>query len=195
MTFWLVLAVNSVTFGGLLFLLSAGFSLIFGLMRIPNLTHGSLFMLGAYIGATFVIGMLGVKMNFWLAALLATLAVGQRPTVARRLAPTATVISASIAACTHVTAHVVAMRRYITGADAPLLEYLGESTWTPPLLSPWTLLVGCVIVFVGWAGWLVLLATRQVQASEPSHPAATLGRLCTPASRSSSSTIGQPSTR
>ena len=46
MTFWLVLTVNSMTFGGLLFLLSAGFSLIFGLMRIPNLTHGSLFMLG-----------------------------------------------------------------------------------------------------------------------------------------------------
>ena len=44
MNFWLVLAVNSITFGGLLFLLSAGFSLIFGLMRIPNLTHGSLFM-------------------------------------------------------------------------------------------------------------------------------------------------------
>jgi len=56
MTFWLLLAVNSVTFGGLLFLLSAGFSLIFGLMRIPNLTHGSLFMLGAYFGATLAIG-------------------------------------------------------------------------------------------------------------------------------------------
>ena len=55
MSFWLVLAVNSITFGGLLFLLSAGFSLIFGLMRIPNLTHGSLFMLGAYVGATFVV--------------------------------------------------------------------------------------------------------------------------------------------
>ena len=59
-----MLTVNSVTFGGLLFLLSAGFSLIFGLMRIPNLTHGSLFMLGAYIGATFVIGMLGVQVEF-----------------------------------------------------------------------------------------------------------------------------------
>ena len=47
MNFWLVLTVNSITFGGLLFLLSAGFSLIFGLMRIPNLTHGSLFMVGA----------------------------------------------------------------------------------------------------------------------------------------------------
>jgi len=55
MSFWLVLTVNSVTFGGLLFLLSAGFSLIFGLMRIPNLTHGSLFMVGAYVGATFVV--------------------------------------------------------------------------------------------------------------------------------------------
>ena len=75
MSFYLVLTVNSITFGGLLFLLSAGFSLIFGLMRIPNLTHGSLFMIGAYVGATLVMGLLGTKMNFWLAAVLATLAV------------------------------------------------------------------------------------------------------------------------
>ena len=71
MTFWLLLTVNSITFGGLLFLLSAGFSLIFGLMRIPNLTHGSFFMLGAYFGATFAGGMLGTMFNFWLAALMA----------------------------------------------------------------------------------------------------------------------------
>src|SRR5476651_2246724 len=85
MSFWLVLTVNSVTFGGLLFLLSAGFSLIFGLMRIPNLTHGSLFMLGAYIGATFVVGLLGFQLNFWLAALLATLAVAALGALAERL--------------------------------------------------------------------------------------------------------------
>ncbi len=75
MNFWLLLTVNSVTFGGLLFLLSAGFSLIFGLMRIPNLTHGSLFMLGAYFGATFAGGLLAITFNFWLAALLAALLV------------------------------------------------------------------------------------------------------------------------
>jgi branched-chain amino acid transport system permease protein len=75
MNFWVVLTVNSVTFGGLLFLLSAGFSLIFGLMRIPNLTHGSLFMLGAYFGATFAGGLLGMMFNFWLAALMAALLV------------------------------------------------------------------------------------------------------------------------
>ena len=64
MNFWLLLTVNSITFGGLLFLLSAGFSLIFGLMRIPNLTHGSLFMLGAYFGATFVTGYHGIRPRF-----------------------------------------------------------------------------------------------------------------------------------
>ena len=85
MNFWAVLTVNSVTFGGLLFLLSAGFSLIFGLMRIPNLTHGSLFMMGAYLGATFIIGILDMKLNFWLAAVLATLAVAMLGALTERL--------------------------------------------------------------------------------------------------------------
>lgn len=84
MNFWVVLAVNSVTFGGLLFLLSAGFSLIFGLMRIPNLTHGSLFMLGAYFGATFAGGLLGMIFNFWLAALMAALLIAAFGAVVER---------------------------------------------------------------------------------------------------------------
>jgi branched-chain amino acid transport system permease protein len=71
MSQFLTLAVNSISYGGLLFLLSAGFSLIFGLMRIPNLMHGSFFMLGAYFGVTF----LSRGMNFWLAALLSAAAM------------------------------------------------------------------------------------------------------------------------
>ena len=67
MNLYTLLAVNSVTLGGLLFLLSVGFTLIFGLMRIPNLTHGSFFMLGAYFGASFV---LWYHVDFWVAALL-----------------------------------------------------------------------------------------------------------------------------
>jgi branched-chain amino acid transport system permease protein len=68
---WLLLAVNSVTLGGLLFLLSAGFSLIFGLMKIPNLTHGSFFMLGAYLATSLI----AKGFDFWSAALLAGLGV------------------------------------------------------------------------------------------------------------------------
>ena len=71
MNLWLVLAVNSITLGGLLFLLSAGFSLIFGLMRIPNLMHGSFFMLGAYLGAT----LLARGVSFWPAALASAAAM------------------------------------------------------------------------------------------------------------------------
>jgi branched-chain amino acid transport system permease protein len=71
MSLWLVLAVNSITLGGLLFLLSAGFSLIFGLMKIPNLTHGSFFMLGAYLAVTLI----RQGFDFWAAAALSGLLV------------------------------------------------------------------------------------------------------------------------
>ena len=71
MNLWVLLTINSVSFGGLLFLLSAGFSLIFGLMRIPNLTHGSFFMLGAYVGVSLV----ALGLDFWTAALLSALAI------------------------------------------------------------------------------------------------------------------------
>jgi branched-chain amino acid transport system permease protein len=85
MTFWLLLTVNSVTFGGLLFLLSAGFSLIFGLMRIPNLTHGSMFMVGAYLGTTFFSGALGFTLNFWAGAVITAFEVAVLGALMERL--------------------------------------------------------------------------------------------------------------
>ncbi|MBV8033139.1 MAG: branched-chain amino acid ABC transporter permease [Betaproteobacteria bacterium] len=71
MQFWAIQTLNSLALGGLLFLLSAGFSLIFGLMRIANLTHGALFMVGAYLGAT----LLRWVPNLWIVALLSGLIV------------------------------------------------------------------------------------------------------------------------
>lgn len=53
--FWINGILNSLAFGAILFLLAVGFSLIFGLMRVANLAHGALFMLGGYI-ATSTIG-------------------------------------------------------------------------------------------------------------------------------------------
>ena len=66
MQYWIIQALNSLALGGLLFLLAAGFSLIFGLMRIANLTHGALYMLGAYVG----VSVLRYVPNLWLAALV-----------------------------------------------------------------------------------------------------------------------------
>ena len=44
---------NGITLGGLYFLVASGFTLIFGLMRNVNLAHGSLYLLGGYIGYEF----------------------------------------------------------------------------------------------------------------------------------------------
>jgi branched-chain amino acid transport system permease protein len=54
MTFWVVQTLNGISFGVLLFLLAAGLSLIYGLMKILNLTHGSFYLLGGYIGLVVV---------------------------------------------------------------------------------------------------------------------------------------------
>ena len=81
MSLWLLLAVNSITLGGLLFLLSAGFSLIFGLMRIPNLTHGSFFMLGAYLSTSLI----ARGLDFWTAAILGGLGVAVFGGIVERL--------------------------------------------------------------------------------------------------------------
>jgi branched-chain amino acid transport system permease protein len=54
MTFWLFQVLNGVSFGMLLFLLAAGLSLIYGLMRILNLAHGSYYVLGAYVALSVV---------------------------------------------------------------------------------------------------------------------------------------------
>src|SRR5205085_10085647 len=76
-----ILAINSLRLGGLLFLLSSASSLIFGLMRLPNLMHGSFFMLRPYFGVT----LLGWGTNFWLAAVLSGLAVAALGGVIERL--------------------------------------------------------------------------------------------------------------
>src|SRR5215470_11075144 len=54
MTFWAIQTLNGVSFAMLLFLLAAGLSLIFGLMRILNLAHGSYYALAAYVALATV---------------------------------------------------------------------------------------------------------------------------------------------
>lgn len=50
MKLFLLTVLNGLTLGALYFLVASGFSLVFGLMRNVNLAHGSLYLLGGYIG-------------------------------------------------------------------------------------------------------------------------------------------------
>ena len=52
MEFWVTQLFNGVSYGALLFLLAGGLTLIFGMMRIVNMTHGSHYLLGCYVAVT-----------------------------------------------------------------------------------------------------------------------------------------------
>ena len=52
--FWLIQAFNGISYGALLFLVASGLSLIFGVMRIVNLSHGSYFLLGGYVALSVI---------------------------------------------------------------------------------------------------------------------------------------------
>jgi branched-chain amino acid transport system permease protein len=61
---------NALALAGLLFLISVGLTLIFGIMRIVNFAHGALYMLGAYVGFT-----VASRGGYWAALVLAPLTI------------------------------------------------------------------------------------------------------------------------
>jgi branched-chain amino acid transport system permease protein len=69
--FWVTQSFNGISYGALLFLLASGLSLIFGVMRIVNMAHGSYFMLGGYVGLTVALR----TRSFALALLAGTVAI------------------------------------------------------------------------------------------------------------------------
>ncbi|PWW47013.1 ABC transporter permease [Melaminivora alkalimesophila] len=71
----LVQLLNGLASASTLFLVAAGLSLIFGVTRIVNFAHGSLYMLGLYLAYSCV-ERLGGALDFWPALLLAPLVVG-----------------------------------------------------------------------------------------------------------------------
>jgi branched-chain amino acid transport system permease protein len=147
-TLWVILSVNSITLGGLLFLLSAGFSLIFGLMRIPNLTHGSMFMLGAYLGVTCI----ALGFGFWPAALIAGAGVALFGAVIERF------VLRRLAGA-ELAQVLVTLGLSFMVADVCLLQWGGDpiSVETPPALRGATSVFG--LAFPTYRLAIILIAT------------------------------------
>jgi len=81
MNFWSIQILNGLSLGMILFLLSAGLSVIFGVMRIINLAHGSFYLVGGYIALTIILA----TDSFWLGLLVAPVLVGLAGAVVHRL--------------------------------------------------------------------------------------------------------------
>ena len=63
---------NGLTLAGIIFLVSSGFTLVFGVMRVTNLAHGAVYLLGGYIGYSVIT----VTHNFFYGLAAGALAMG-----------------------------------------------------------------------------------------------------------------------
>jgi branched-chain amino acid transport system permease protein len=71
MTEFVTETINGLTLAGIIFLVSSGFTLIFGVMRVTNLAHGAVFLLGGYVAYSAIEGF----HNFFVGLVLATVAM------------------------------------------------------------------------------------------------------------------------
>lgn len=76
MAVYLVQFLSGLASASALFLAASGLTIIFGVTRVVNFAHGSFYMLGAYFGYSLVHTLGGGALGFWVALLIAALAVG-----------------------------------------------------------------------------------------------------------------------
>ncbi len=76
MSSFVIQFLNGLAGASTLFLVAAGLSLIFGVTRIVNFAHGSLYMVGIYIAYSLIAKLGGGALGFWTGIALSALAVG-----------------------------------------------------------------------------------------------------------------------
>lgn len=165
---------NGITLAGLYFLVASGFTLVFGLMRNVNLAHGSLYLLGAYIGyeVTRLTGywLLGVAAGF---AVLALLGMLMQVLVFRRLEgddlrQTLVSIGISIVAADLMlwmwtgATYQIATPQWLDGAvRLPIITAFKSNGDAVYINYPfYRLVVLGVAIVIGVALWLMLNRTR-----------------------------------
>jgi len=164
-TDFLTVGLNGLTLAALYFIVASGFTLIFGLMRTTNMAHGSLYLLGAYIGWTVA----DATGNWWLGVAAGSLGVGLAG-VAIHVGMLARMAGQDLRQA------LVTIGLSIIFADLLLARYGGLTyQFRPPDLiagstsipfvvggaySTYRLFLLAVAVVVGGALWLILNRTR-----------------------------------
>jgi branched-chain amino acid transport system permease protein len=162
MEFWLTQTVNGISFGAMLFLLASGLSLIFGVMRIVNLAHGSYFLLGGYVGLSTAVrtGSFALALAAG-AATIAALGLAMERLFLRSLR------GQNLAQVLMTMGFALVFQdlaQLVWGGDPhtiPVPPFLARSLRAGPIFVPsYRLFIVCVAVAVGVALWLFLERTR-----------------------------------
>ncbi len=161
--FWVTQAFNGLSYGALLFLLASGLSLIFGVMRVVNLAHGSYFMLGGYVGLS-VVWRTGSFVAAMAAGALAIALIGacMERLFLRRLPATQTLGQVLMTIGFALIFQDVAL--LVWGGDPytiPVPPPLAGSVHVGSLLFPtYRIFIVAVALAIGAALWLALEGTR-----------------------------------
>ncbi len=165
---------NGVTLAGLYFLVASGFTLVFGLMRNVNLAHGSLYLLGAYVGfdvaqwtGFWLLGVIAGLLSMALAGILLQVAVFRR-LEGDDLRQTLVTIGISIVAADLMLAiwtgktYQFTTPEWLDGAVAtPIITAVRSSGEAVYMNYPfYRLVVLAAAIVIGVALWLVLHRTR-----------------------------------
>jgi len=165
---------NGLTLSGLYFLVASGFTLVFGLMRNVNLAHGSLYLLGAYVGYE-----VSTRTGYWLLGLaagfivLAALGALMQVLVFRKLEgddlrQTLVTIGISIVAADLMlatwggTTYQFQLPEWLEGAvSLPIITAIKSNGTTVYLNYPlYRMLVLVAAIVIGIGLWLILNRTR-----------------------------------
>ncbi|GAC1319743.1 MAG: branched-chain amino acid ABC transporter permease [Chloroflexota bacterium] len=164
MSSFLLYTMNGLTAAALYFLVASGFTLIFGLMRVVNLAHGSLYLLGAYWGWSLA----DASGSWWLGLLGAAVGVGGagvvmqqlflRPIQGQDLRQALVTIGISIIVADQLLAHYGGLTYEFTVPDA---INGGTDLHLYSLIYPtFRLFVLACAVAIGVGLWLVLNRTK-----------------------------------
>jgi branched-subunit amino acid ABC-type transport system permease component len=159
----LVSALVSATF---LFLMAAGLSIIFGVCRVLNLAHGSIFMLGGYL-AFAVTGMVSSSLTaFWLSLLLVpvvTALIGallERWLIRRFYGANLLVQLMPMVALIYIISDVARFTWGVSPRSVPVLGLFGTVTILDLTFPAYYVLVLSASLLVGGALWFIITKTR-----------------------------------
>jgi branched-chain amino acid transport system permease protein len=165
---------NGVTLAGLYFLVASGFTLVFGLMRNVNLAHGSLYLLGAYVGYTtaeatgyWLVGVAAGFLSMAIAGALMQVLIFRRME-GDELRQTLVTIGISIVAADLMLAiwsgktYQFSMPDWLNGAvTTPIILAYKSNGAAVPLTYPfYRLVVLAAAIAIGVGLWLLLNRTR-----------------------------------
>ncbi len=146
---------TSLAYGMLLFMIAGGLSIIFGLMNVTNMTHGTFFMVGTYLAFSLI----NHNVNFWVALVLSVLAVAVLGLfIERVLLKRLYGKELQQALLTFGLAFIIGdLTKWIWGSspqmlsDPKLLDFsISVGTMVFPAYRLFVVAVGCVVAFLFW---------------------------------------------